>query len=95
MPAPERDHATEIRRKRLLFRSWHRGTREADLILGSFAEARLPDFDAAQLDDYEALLACPDADLFDWIVARSAPPAEYDTEVTRLLLAFRYQPRAT
>jgi antitoxin CptB len=95
MPAPERDPATEIRRKRLLFRSWHRGTREADLILGSFAEAHLRDFDAARLDDYEALLARPDADLFDWIAGRSAPPPEHDTEVTRLLLAFRYRPRAT
>jgi len=95
MPAPESDHATEIRRKRLLFRSWHRGTREADLILGSFAEAHLRDFDAARLDDYEALLSCPDADLFDWIAGRTTPPPDHDTDVTRLLLAFRYTPRAT
>lgn len=86
---------TDIRRKRLLFRSWHRGTREADLILGSFAEAHLAGFDADRLDQYESLLACPDAELFDWIAERGAPPPEYDTEVTRLLLAFRYTPRAT
>jgi antitoxin CptB len=85
----------DIRRKRLLFRSWHRGTREADLILGSFAEAHLAGFDEDRLDAYESLLACPDAELFDWIVGRLAPPPEYDTEVTRLLLAFRYTPRAT
>ncbi len=84
----------DIRRKRLLFRSWHRGRREADLILGSFAEANLPGFDDARLDHYEALLECADADLFDWISRRAAPPPEYDTEVTRLLLAFRYRPRA-
>jgi antitoxin CptB len=95
MPAPAADCATEIRRKRLMFRSWHRGTREADLILGSFAETHLCDFDAAQLDDYEALLACPDPDLFDWIIGRAPPPPEHDTAVTRLLLAFRYRPRAT
>lgn len=95
MPAPETTSATEIRRKRLLFRSWHRGTREADLILGSFAEAYLRGFDDARLAEYEALLECPDADLLDWLAGRSAPPAEYNTEVTRLLLAFRYQPRAT
>ena len=89
MPAPE----TEIRRKRLLFRSWHRGTREADLILGSFAEANLAAFDDSRLDRYEALLECPDADLFDWITGRAAPPPEYDTDVTRLLLDFRYRPR--
>jgi antitoxin CptB len=90
---PETDTAT--RKKRLLFRAWHRGTREADLILGSFAEASLAGFDAARLDQFEALLECPDAELFDWITGRSVPPAEHDTAVLRLLLAFRYRPRAT
>jgi antitoxin CptB len=83
----------DIRRKRLLFRSWHRGTREADLILGSFADANLAGFDDGRLDRYEALLGCSDADLFDWITGRLAPPPEYDTDVTRLLLAFRYSTR--
>lgn len=83
------------RRKRLLFRSWHRGTREADLILGSFAEQHLAGFDEAQLDRYEALLEMPDPDLFDWITGRAPPPPECDHDVTRLLLAFRYTPRAT
>jgi len=82
------------RRKRLLFRSWHRGTREADLILGSFANTHLAGFSDAQLSAYEALLECNDAELFDWITGKGAPPPEYDTEVTRLLLAFRYQPNA-
>ena len=91
MPAPDPD----IRRKRLLYRSWHRGTREADLLLGGFAEAHLAGFDEAQLDRYEALLECPDADLFDWIAGRAAPPPEYDHDVTRLLLAFRYRPNPT
>ena len=89
MPVPDSD----IRRKRLLFRSWHRGTREADLILGSFAEANLAAFDDTALDRYEALLECPDADLFDWITGRAAPPPEYDSDVTRLLLTFRFDPR--
>jgi antitoxin CptB len=80
----------DIRRKRLLFRSWHRGTREADLILGSFADANLAGFDDDRLDRFEALLGCADADLFDWITGRAAPSPEYDTDVTRLLLAFRY-----
>ncbi|HTZ35996.1 MAG TPA: succinate dehydrogenase assembly factor 2 [Stellaceae bacterium] len=83
------------RRKRLLFRSWHRGTREADLILGSFADAHLPRFDAAQLDRYEALLDLPDPDIFDWLTGRCAPPPEHDHDVTRMLLAFKYTPRPT
>ena len=86
--------AIDIRRKRLLFRSWHRGTREADLILGSFAAANLGRFDEAALDEYEALLDFPDADLLDWISGRTAPPPEYDRVVTRLLIAFRFDPHA-
>lgn len=89
------DSDLETNRKRLLFRSWHRGTREADLILGSFAAAHLAAFDPGQVARYEALLECPDADLFDWIAGRAAPPPEYDHDVTRLLLAFRYIPRPT
>jgi antitoxin CptB len=95
MPAPETEGPTDIRRKRLLFRAWHRGTREADLILGSFAERHLAGFDAARLADFAALLEVPDADLFDWMAGRSVPPAEHDTEVTRLLLNFQYRPGAT
>jgi antitoxin CptB len=88
-------HLPDPRRKRLLFRSWHRGTREADLILGSFAEEHLAGFGTAQLDRYEALLDWPDPDLLDWISGRAAPPPECDHDVTRLLLAFRYTPRQT
>ena len=80
--------SSDIRRKRLSFRSWHRGTRESDLILGRFADAYLAQFDVGQLDRYEALLECADADLFDWITGRASPPLEHDHDVTRLLLAF-------
>jgi antitoxin CptB len=89
VPAP-----TDIRRKRLLFRSWHRGTRETDLILGRFADSHLDSFDAGQLDRYEALLECSDADLFDWVGGRAAPPTVQDHDVMRLLLAFHSRPPA-
>jgi antitoxin CptB len=71
-----------------LFRSWHRGTREADLILGRFADEHLAGFDEAQLDRYEALLDCTDPDIFDWVSRRTPPPPEHDHDVMRLLLAF-------
>ena len=95
MPAPSTEDATEIRRKRLLFRAWHRGTREADLILGSFAERHLAGFDEASLDDFAALLEVADAELFDWISGRASPLSEHDNEVTRLLLTFQYRPNET
>ena len=60
----------EIRLKRLRIRSWRRGTREMDLILGPFADGPLPGLDA-----YEALLEEADPDLYQWITG-AAPPAE-------------------
>ena len=86
--------AAELRRKRLLYRSWHRGTREGDLILGRFAAAYLALFDEAQLDRYETLIKCADADLFNWVAGRAAPPAALDHDVMRLLLAFANSPPA-
>ena len=84
------DHP-EIRRRRLLFRCWHRGTQEIDLLLGSFAETSLGGLDSAQLDRLEALLDCADADLFDWITGRSRPPPAYDHDVMRLLRSSVYR----
>jgi antitoxin CptB len=82
-----------VRRKRLLFRCWHRGTQEGDLIFGRFAEAYLADFDIAQLERFEALLDCTDPDLYDWIVVGMAPPEEYDHDVMSLLRAFAWHPK--
>lgn len=80
----------DIRRKRLLYQSSHRGTKESDLLLGAFAAAHLAAFSPAQLERYEALLDETDQDLFDWIAGRAAPPPEKTSDVLGLLLAFRY-----
>src|ERR1700730_13377226 len=82
----------EIRRRRLVFRSWNRGTQESDLILGSFAEASLADFDRNQLDRFEALLDCSDPDLFDWMFGAAAPPAQHDNDVMHCLREFCASP---
>lgn len=82
----------EVRRKRLRFRSWHRGTKEMDLLIGSFADAHLESFDAGQLDRFEGLLRESDPDLYNWIAGVSAPPSDLDSDVLRLLLGFEYQP---
>lgn len=75
----------EAQRKRLHFRCWHRGTREADLLLGRFAQVYLAELDGAQLDAFEALLKVSDPDLYNWITGREPVPAAYDTSVMRLL----------
>jgi antitoxin CptB len=82
----------ENRRKRLRFRAWHRGTKEMDLLIGSFADAHLSGFGRDQLDRFEALLDVPEPVVYDWILGRGQPPADYDDDVTRLLLAFEFQP---
>ena len=80
----------ETRRKRLLYQSAHRGTKESDLLLGAFAAAHLDGLTPAQLDRYEALLDENDRDIFDWISKRAPPPAKAQSDVLTLLLNFRY-----
>jgi antitoxin CptB len=77
-------------RKRLLYRSWHRGTREMDLLLGRFAERNLPTFSARQVELYEALLEYSDSDLYDWMSGRERPPPALDHDVMKLLMKFKY-----
>jgi len=81
--------ASPDRRKRLLFRATHRGTREADILIGDFAAAYIADFDASALDRFEALLEVPDPDLYNWITGREPSPPAHDSEVLRRLVAFR------
>ena len=52
------------RRKRLLFRCWHRGTREMDLILGRFADAQIAGLSDDELGQLEHLIEVPDPDLY-------------------------------
>lgn len=80
--------ALDIRRKRVRFRSWHRGTREADLLFGRFADAHVDGMDMIQLDRFEALLENSDPDLYAWITGREAIPPEHDHDVMTLLRRF-------
>ncbi|HEX7798982.1 MAG TPA: succinate dehydrogenase assembly factor 2, partial [Asticcacaulis sp.] len=59
--------AREARLRKLSFRAWRRGFKEADIILGNFADDRLPGMTDAQLDIFEVLLEVPDQDLYGWI----------------------------
>jgi antitoxin CptB len=78
----------DARRRRLLFRSWHRGIREMDLILGRFADAHIGELSNAELDDYERLIEEPDPDLLNWVTGASATPTTYDTAMFRRLRGF-------
>ncbi|HXF89220.1 MAG TPA: succinate dehydrogenase assembly factor 2 [Xanthobacteraceae bacterium] len=81
----------DVRRRRLLYRSWHRGTREMDLILGRFADAHIADLAEQELDDYERLLEVPDAELFNWLTGASPVTQQCDTALFRRLREFSHR----
>ena len=80
----------DARLKKLRFRAWHRGFREADLILGPFADAHLEHLTADQLDAFQALLEQPDPDLYGWIIGSVATPERLEGEVLDLIRSFRF-----
>lgn len=77
------------RRKRLLYQSRHRGTQEADLLIGGFAEQHLAGLSAEQLDTYERLLDESDVDLVNWLTGRAPAPEDVQSDVFNLLLNFK------
>lgn len=67
----------QARLKRMRMRSWRRGTKEMDLILGPFADARLEAMQGAALDLYDALLEENDQDLYPWVSGAQPCPPQY------------------
>jgi len=80
----------ENRRKRLIFRSGHRGTKEMDLIMGSFAAQYVPGFSESELGLYEDILQFSDPDLYNWITGREEAPANVSNDVLEKLLAHKF-----
>ena len=84
----------DVRRRRLLFRSWHRGIREMDLILGRFADAHIGELSDGELAEFERLLDIPDQELFAWITGAEAAPSEWDRGIFRRLRDFHFKANA-
>jgi antitoxin CptB len=78
----------DARRRKMLFRAWHRGLREADLILGRFADAHLAALDESELAQFDRLLEAPTRDIVSWVMGEFAPPPEDDTPLLRRLCEF-------
>jgi antitoxin CptB len=89
----EQGGSSENRRKRLLFRAQRRGFKEVDLIFGAYAEAQLLRLDEPALDQFEALLAAPDQDVYAWLRGAARVPPEYDNPVFAGLKAVCQQQR--
>lgn len=76
------------RQRRLLFRSWHRGIRETDLLLGRFADAHIADLSDRELDEYEKLLDVPDHDIYGWVSGELPIPEENRSALLDWILRF-------
>jgi antitoxin CptB len=79
----------DIRRKRLLFRCWHRGTREMDLILGRFADAEIAGLTEDELTELERLIDVPDPDLYAALTGDRPIAAEFASALFDRVKAFR------
>ena len=77
------------RRRRLLFRCWHRGIREMDLVFGRFADAQIESLSEAELTELEGWLEIPDQQMFAWVNGMEQAPPEIETGLFRRLRDFR------
>ncbi len=81
----------ETRLNRVRFRAWRRGFREADLILGPFADKHVATFTPDELDWFETMLEVPDQDLYAWIVGTAPTPPEFDSKIMNQIKEFRFE----
>ena len=80
----ETDHTQlKTRRRRIIFRAQHRGTYENDLMIGDFVKANIAAMGEAELDELEAVMEFPDAELADWLTGRIPVPGHADSPMFR------------
>lgn len=75
-------------RKKLSFRAWHRGTREADLLMGRFADAFLPGCSDSEEAEFAKLLEETDPDIYDWITGRIPLPQKSFDPLLQAMIDF-------
>ena len=80
----------ETRLKRLRFRAWHRGVREADLMIGGFFDARHRGWGEAEMAWFEALLEEQDVDIMAWALGTATPPERFRGPLMIQLQALNY-----
>lgn len=79
-----------MRLKRLRFRAWHRGTREADMIIGGFVDRHGEQFTAQDLDWFEALLEEQDLDILNWVTGKEPTPDAFDAPLMQAMQKLDY-----
>ena len=81
----------DARRRKLLFRAWHRGMREVDLIMGRFADAVVEQLSEHELDEFERLIEVPDRELLAWVTGEAEVPPNFNTALFRRLRDFHHR----
>ena len=84
----------ETRLKRLRFRAWHRGVREADLLIGGFFDAHCESWGDADMALFEALLEEQDVDIMAWAIGTAEPPERFQGTILQALKTLNYVPIA-
>lgn len=82
----------ETRLKRLRFRSWHRGTKEADLLIGGFFDAHSAGWTDAEIDLVEEMLEEQDVDIMAWATSMQPVPDRYQGPILAALKTLNYVP---
>ena len=84
-----KNETLENKRKRLIFRSDHRGMKEMDILMGAFAREFIPVLSEEELSQYDKILDIPDIDLYNWIIGKEQPPANDMNSILKKFLAFK------
>lgn len=84
----------DLRLKRLRYRAWHRGTREADLLIGGFFDAAHKRWDDAEIAAFELLIEEQDVDIMAWALGTAPAPAQFAGPILAALKALDYVPVA-
>ncbi|AQX27992.1 MULTISPECIES: FAD assembly factor SdhE [unclassified Bartonella] len=83
------ENQLDLRRRRLIFRAWHRGIREMDLILGQYVDAHIARMNDQKVSELEYIMSFEDRDLLTWITGEISVPHEVDSPLFRDIINYR------
>ncbi|EJF76999.1 succinate dehydrogenase assembly factor 2 [Bartonella birtlesii] len=78
----------DVRRRRLIFRAWHRGIREMDLIFGHYVDAHIAGMSDKTVFELEYIMSFDDRDLLTWITGEISPPSKVDSPLFRDIINY-------
>ncbi|WP_068652627.1 FAD assembly factor SdhE [Wolbachia endosymbiont of Trichogramma pretiosum] len=81
---------TSLLRRKLMYRSWHRGCKETDILLGHFALKYLDKFSLSELIEYEKIVDLDDYELYCCITRKKPLPPDLSSEVVNLIACFNH-----